>query len=182
MNINWVIANRAEIDPTVDIGKLKEMGSLWGGWKTWRSFQTDNVICHDQIKCAELLKRNFQNMCNFYIPNHVYSSLNRPANVKIYEGEFVHDVDNQEDIVAMHLASTNSDIVLLVGFNFGEQTKNEDKLAEHRAQNYRNLTRQIIVTQKQVQWVVIDHSQEFRKDTKDLANLGQDTLSNILKF
>jgi hypothetical protein len=32
----------------------------------------------------------------------------------------------------------------------------------------------------QIQWVAIDHFEEFRKDLKNLPNLGKDTLKNIL--
>lgn len=181
MNINLVLSNQAQIDPTVNINRLKELGSFWGGWQTWRSCQTDNVICHDLSKASELILRSFHTTCNLYLPESSYITLDRPAGVKLYKGTFIHDVDNQEDIVAMHLAATTSDVVLLLGFNFGEPTKLEDRLAEHRANNYRNLTRQVIVDNPTIQWVVLDHSNSFRKDLQQLGNLGQDTLINILQ-
>jgi hypothetical protein len=180
MNINIVLSNRAEIDPTVDLKRVKELGSFWGGWRTWRSCQTDNVICQDMSKAQELIQRNFHKTCNFYIPNSVYVSLDRPAGVKLYEGTFIHDVDNQEDIVAMHLSAATADIVLLVGFDFSEPVKLEDRLAEHRAHNYRSLTRQVMLDNTKTQWVILDHADDLRKDLLDLPNLGQDTLKNIL--
>jgi hypothetical protein len=181
MNISWVLSNQAALDPTIDIARLKELGSFWGSWRTWRSCQTDNVVCHDQAKAADLVKRDFQNLCNLYIPNTVYLGLDRPAGVKVYEGDFVHDVDHQEDIVAMHLATVASDIILLLGFDFSEQAKNEDRLQEHRAHNYRSLTKQVIMDNPLIQWVVIDHEPELRKDLQELSNLGKDTLKNILQ-
>lgn len=180
MNISFVLANRTQIDPTVDLAKLKELGSFWGGWQTWRSCQTDNVICHDMAKANELIQRDFQHICNLYVPNTVFVTLGRPEGVKIYEGDFVHDLHNHEDIVAMHLAITHSDIVLLLGFDFGEFEKNPDQMAEHRAHNYRSLTRQVILDNKNIQWIVVDHPEPFRKDLLDLPNLDRDTLSNIL--
>jgi len=113
MNISWVLADLATADPTVDIAEFKKLGAFWGSWRTWRAFQTDNVVCHEQRKADELLQRNFQTNCNFYISNSVYTSLDRPNGVCLYEGSFVHDVDHQEEIVAMHLAATTNDIVLL---------------------------------------------------------------------
>lgn len=180
MNINWVLANSAHIDPSVEISKLKELGSFWGGWRTWRACQTDNVVCNDQVKCAELLKRDFNKGCNFYIPNSVYLDLGRPQNVKLYEGTFIHEVDDQEDIIAMHLAASTSDIVLLLGFDFSEQPRFEDKLIEHRAHNYRSLTKQVMVSNQNIQWVVINHEKEFRKDLLGLPNLQKDNLQNII--
>jgi hypothetical protein len=180
MNISFVFSNQAVLDPTVDIGQLKELGSFWGGWKTWRSCQTDNVICHDMNKAQELIQRKFHNTCNFYVPNSVYASLDRPDGVKLYEGTFLHEVDNHEDIVAMHLAVASSDIILLLGFDFSEPVALEDKLLEHRANNYRNLTRQVIVNHPNIQWVALDQASNFRKDLLPLNNLGQDTLVNIL--
>lgn len=180
MNISWVLSTSAQINPEIDVDRLKELGSFWGGWQTWRSCQTDNVICHDMVRAKELIDREFNLGCNFFIPNSFYVSLGRPAGVKVYEGNFAHDVDNQEDIISLHLASSNSDIVLLMGFDLSEQPKFEDKLAEHRAHNYRSLLRQVIVDNPQVQWVAIDHSKPFRTGLQNLPNLGQDTLNNIL--
>jgi hypothetical protein len=123
MKISWVLSDRVELDPTVDIDKLKNIGAFWGSWRTWRAYQTDNVLCNDFNKADELLKRAFHAVCNLYIPNTHYATLNRPTGVKLYEGKFLHDVDHQEEIVALHLAASVTDIVLLLGFDFSEQEK-----------------------------------------------------------
>jgi hypothetical protein len=180
MNISWVLADTATADPTMDVAEFKRIGALWGSWRTWRAFQTDNVVCHDQRKTDELIRRNFQNTCNFYIPNSVYLSLNRPDNVRLYEGAFVHDVDRQEEIVSLHLASSQSDIVLLLGFDFTEPTKLEDRLLEHRACHYRSLAKQVIKDNTQAQWVLIDHPDKVMENWSTLDNLTCDTLSNVL--
>jgi hypothetical protein len=180
MKINWVLSTRTVLDPTIDIKQLKDIGSLWGSWITWRACQTDNVICHDLKKAQELVARDFQTKCNFYIPNSNYLTLDRPAGVKIYEGEFVHDIENHEDIVAMHLASAEADIVLLLGFDFTEPVKLDDRLAEHRAHNYRSLIKQAILSQNEKQWVLIDHPGPVMKDWNGLDNLTTDSLSNVL--
>jgi hypothetical protein len=180
MNINWVISDQAELDPTVPISQLKNIGSIWGSWKTWRSCQTDNVICHDMSKANELIKRAFHAVCNFYISNENYKLLDSPSGVRIYEGNFQHDVDFQDEIIAMHLAASVSDIVLLIGFDFTESTTNPDKLLEHRAHNYRSLTKQVIKSNPNVQWVVVDHPSPFRKDLLELENLTKDSLNSVL--
>jgi hypothetical protein len=180
MNISWVLADSATADPAVDIAKLKQLGSFWGSWRTWRAWQTDNVICYDQSKADELIKRNFQNNCNFYIPNSVYTSLDRPDNVRLYEGEFVHDVDRQEEIVAIHLAATTSDIVLLYGFDLTELKPNPDRLLSHKAHHHRNHIRQAIKDFDQVQWVVVDHAGKLDPNLANLSNVVTDNLEIVL--
>jgi hypothetical protein len=180
MNISWVLADSAVIDPTQDIDALKRLGAFWGSWRTWRAFQTDNVICHDMAKAAELTKRNFQSRCNFYIPNSVHTSLDRPANVRLYAGEFVHDVVRQEEIVAIHLAATTSDIVLLLGWDLGELVADADRLKTVQAQHHRNLLCRAIRDYDQVQWVLVDHPTPIMKDLANLENLSTDIMENVL--
>ncbi len=180
MIINWVLATSLDLDPAIDIQNLKDIGSIWGSWKTWRSCQTDNVICHDLRKCQELIKRNFQQKCNFYIPNAHYISLDKPALIKVYEGEFQHDIEHHEDIVSMHLAASQADIVLLLGFDFTEPAILPDKLQQHRAHNYRSLAKQAMINNAQTQWVLVDHPGKVMKDWNTLDNLTVDTMSNVL--
>jgi hypothetical protein len=180
--ISWVLADSAVVDPTVDIDRLKALGPFWGSWKTWRAYQTDNVVCHDQSKASELTKRNFQNSCNFYIPNSIYASISRPKDILLYEGAFVHDNDHQEEIVALHLAASTSDIVLLVGFDLAELVPSEDRLATHRAQVYRNHIRQVIKDYNQITWVAIDHPAALDPRLTDLGNITKDNLLTVLSL
>ena len=180
MNISWVLADSAIVDPTVDMSVLKSTGPLWGSWRTWRAWQTDNVICHDQGKASELITRNFQTNCNFYIPNSVYTSLGRPHGVRLYEGAFLHDVDHQEEIVALHLAASQADIVLLLGFDFTEPVTLDNRLLEHRAHHHRSLVKHVIKGNEQAQWVLVDHPGEIMKGWDMLNNLTVDTLSNVI--
>lgn len=182
MNISWVVSDYYNPDPLLDLQPLKNIGSIWGSWRTWRNCQTDNVICHDMKKAEELVRRNFQTQCNFYLSNNTYQKLDRPARVKIYEGEFVHDVYNQEEIVAMHLASVTSDIVLLLGFDFSTDSKSADKITQHRNYNYRSLTKQAIKDNISTQWVLIDHEHNLSDEYKELSNLTMDSLENVVKL
>jgi hypothetical protein len=179
MNINWVLANDYVPDPTIDLAQLRAYGAFWGGWQTWRASATDNVICHDTAKAQELIQRAFQATCNFYVPNSAYVMLDRPQGVRLYEGEFVHDLDDHEEIVALHLTAGISDIVLLLGFDISEADLPTDRLQRHRALNYRNLFKQVIQDNNKVQWVMIDHEKAFRKDLTQLQNLSSDTLENV---
>ena len=182
MNVSWVLANSLVLDPTVDIEAIKAVGPFWGGWQTWRSCGTDNVICNDFNRAQSLLTRKFNEGCNFYIPNTIYQSLDRPPRVRLYDGTTNLDLENKEEIIAMHLAASQSDIVLLLGFSWQPQPKNPDRLQEHRAQNYRNLIKQVMVENQTVQWVLIDHAPKIMLELNDLPNLTQDTLSSVLKM
>lgn len=182
MNITWVLSDDAELDPTQPIDALKRVGPLWGSWRGWRAHQTDNVICHDQAKAAELIKREFQRRCNFYIPNAVYAALSMPAGVRVYAGEFVHDVVRQEEIVALHLAATTSDVVLLLGWDLTELVSDTDRLRASQARHHRNLIRQAMVDYAQVQWVVIDHAQPIDPSLTRLSNFTQDSMATALSL
>ena len=180
MRITWVLADETVLSPDQDIAQLKMIGSTWGSWRTWRAYGTDNVICHDVKKASELLKRAFQAVCNFYLPNEHYALLDRPLGVNLYQGAFVHDVVRQEEIIALHLAASQSDIVLLLGFDCSEQENSTDLMQEHQAQHYQGLFRQVILDNPEKQWVLIDHDADIRQSLDDLPNLTKDTMSNAL--
>jgi hypothetical protein len=180
MNISWILANGLIPDPELDLAKLKEIGPFWGGWQTWRSCATDNVICNDFDRAQSLLARKFNEGCNFYIPNTIYQKLDHPTAVKLYDGTTELDLENKEEIIAMHLAGSQSDLVLLLGFDWQSKSKNPDRLLEHRAQNYRTLIKQAIVENSAVQWVLIDHPPKLMLELKNLPNITQDTLSSVL--
>ena len=182
MRVNWVIAGDFRLDPVLDPDQLKLVGPIWGSWRTWRACSTDNVICNDFAKSRELLDRAFRAVCNFYVPRKFYQDLGRPIGLKLYDGEFGQDVDHLEDIIAMHLASSVSDIVLLLGFNFGEIRLPEDRLQKHKINNWHGLIRSIISSDDRIQWVAVDHPAEIDKSYQNLPNLTCDTMENALKL
>jgi hypothetical protein len=129
----------------------------------------------------QLVKRQFQKSCNLYMPNSVYTSLGRPQGVKLYEGDFMgHEVDNKDELVAINLAATVADVVLLIGFNLSERQADSDKLQEHKAKNYYGLIKQAIKSNEQTQWIVVDHTEPLSKEFSDLPNLDKDTFDNVL--
>lgn len=182
MRINWVFADGYQIDPTVSVDVIKSIGPTWGSWRTWRGCATDNVICHDVTKAQELIQRAFQAVCNFYIPKDYYQPIGRPMGVKLYEGEFTQEVDCPEDIIALHLVSNISDIVLLAGFNLSEKEKNLDKFQQHKNANYHGLILSIITANPDTQWVLVDHPTVVDKSFKKLSNITCDIMPNVLKL
>lgn len=181
MKISWVISDTAVIDPTVEIDSLKNIGPFWAGWRTWRTFQTDNVICHNEADVTNLISKNFHTRCNLHIPYGVYQTTDRPAGVKLYQGEFHELVDHPDEIVSMHLAAASSDIVLLVGFDLSPKNLEHDRLAKHKWHNYKQYVLQIFAANTEVQWVLLDHPADIEKEIKKVPNLQFDTLNNVLQ-
>lgn len=182
MNVSWVVADSAILDVSVKFDELKQIGPIWGGWRTWRNCGTDNVICHDFAKARELLDRKFQTLCNFYIPNDLYKTLDRPPGVKLYEGQFNMEVENPDELIAMSLAASRSDLVLLVGFDFTKKPKLSDKLLEHRAQNRRNLISTGARNFPNVQWVLVDHPPNLIDELKDYTNITTDSFASVFEL
>lgn len=182
MRINWIFADTYQLDPTTDIERIKNIGSTWGSWRTWRSCSTDNVICHDRVKAHDLVKRAFQAVCNFYISKKYYQDLGRPVGIKLYDGDFDHDLDHAEDVIAMHLCAATSDIVILLGFNFAKLTPSDDKFENHKLTNYHGMIRSVISANQNVQWVVVDHPQDLDINYQNIPNLMIDTLDNTIEL
>ena len=181
MRISWVLSDTAEINPAIEIEHLKNIGPFWGGWRTWRSYNTDNVICHTELEARDLVTRNFHARCNMYLQDSVYQKVDRPENVKLYQGEFHEMVDHPDEIVSMHLAAASSDIVLLIGFDLSPRNLDHDRMAKHKWHNHVQYVLHIIKGNPDVQWVLLDHSSEIEKVLKELPNLMFDSLNNVLK-
>jgi hypothetical protein len=182
MNICWVVADGHSIDPAIDTDQLKLVGPIWGSYTTWRSCCTDNVICHDRTRSHELITRDFHKKSNFYTHKEYYQFLGRPTGIKLYDGEFQPAVDSIEDIIAMHLASSTANIVLLLGFNFGETATPVDQFDLHRWTNRNGLIGSIILNTPDIQWLAVDHVGSLSNSYAKLPNLTCDKLKNVLKL
>lgn len=179
MQISWIIADSFN-DPTVDPEKLKDIGTIWGGWKTWRAWNTDNVICFNIEKARDLITRAFQAVCNLYIQESAFTLLNRPPGVNLYAGDFPAEFDNEEEIVAMHLIADNSDLVLLLGYDL-QLPDSSDKFLMHKRRNYNSAFVAAVKMYPDTQWVLLDHP-ELPEDLKNLENLTCDTFENVLEL
>ena len=183
MNISWVIADGYQVDPTIDLTVLKNIGPIWGSWRTWRSCGTDNVICHDVAKAQELIQKDFQKNCNFFVPEKNFRTPETPPGVQFYGGNFEHKTHSIEDVIALHLAASRCEIVLMLGFNLQKiPTEITDQGELHKLRNYHGLIRSIISNRTNIQWVLIDHSNTTDKFFEGLANFTNDTLSNALNL
>lgn len=182
MRVNWAVATGYSLDPAVSIDLIKSIGPLWGSWQTWRGCSTDNVICHSAAKARELLDRAFQAVCNFYVPRSEYEFLGRPVGAKLYEGSYQQELEDIEDIIALHLCAGSSDIVLLLGYDLGPMSEDLGKLDRHRMVNRHGLIRSAIANASQTQWVVVDHPRDLDKAYQTLPNLTCDSMASVLKL
>ena len=175
MRINWVFATGHKLGAGIKQEQIKSIGPTWGSWQTWKDCGTDNVVCHDIDRSRELIAKAIQAVCNFYVPKRYYADLGNPLGVRLYEGEFPQSVPNAEDIVAMHLAAGQSEIVLLAGFDF-------DKLKNEQDRPYHGMARSVINSNPDVQWVLVDHLHDLGPAYRSLPNLTCDSFKNVLKL
>lgn len=174
MKANWVFSATYSPDPTIDLGVVKNIGSTWGSWKSWRACQTDNVICNSKKEIEALLSKSFQNSCNFYIPEKFYQEFGEPPRVRAYQGEFNEPVVDIEDVIAMHLAANDSDLVLLCGFDFALPRSNNSG-QKHRLGIMRHL-----IYSTPAQWVAVDYDQKVDDIFSLLPNFTCDKIENVL--
>lgn len=180
MRVCWVVADDFS-DPFIESKILKDIGPVWGSWRTRRSWNTDNVLCHDLSSAKDLIQKDFQSTCNFYIPKKYHPDLGRPAGVRLYEGDFFGEMDHPEEIIAMHLVAGNNDLVLLLGFDI---TKNNtiEHTQKQKNLNYQNAFRATLNTYPEVQWVLIDHPGKLGESFGSISNITCDNFDNVLKL
>lgn len=162
--------------------RMQEIGPTWGSWRTWQTCATHNVVCHDLVQARTLLRRALQAVCNFHAPQALYQDLERPMGVRWYQGDFREDCHDIEDIIAMHLAAAQSDLVLLLGFNVTAPGVITDRLEQHRVRNRLGLLRSCIQNHSAVQWVLVDHALELDTAFATLPNLTRDSVANVLQL
>ena len=172
MRLCWVVAGASEAYAPDKLQKIKSLGPIWGSWKTWRTWRTDNCVCHNDATAHKLLQKNFQQVANLFVPSSVHKTLPPSANVLAYAGNLEHAFDNIEDLVAMHIAAEHSDLVLLIGFDFGLQKK--------FSKEYYGMLRGTIISHD-VQWLAIDQD-KFADPFSSLSNLTSDKLDKVLQY
>ena len=182
MRVNTIFSADYVPQSAESIQQLQDLAPSWGSWKSWQSCNTHNVICHEINHARALLKRNIQSSCNFYIPQKLFQPLNRPNGVHFYQGDFLEDMANLEDVIAMHLVSIQSDLVLLFGFDISNPGVIDDRLQQHRVKNRLGLIRHAIAVNSGVQWVLVDHEKQPDQSYQSLSNLTCDKMSNVLQL
>ena len=129
-----------------------------------------------------MLKRKMNEMCNLYIPESAYVELERPRAVRMYGGQFTFEVDNRDELIALQLAASQSDIVLLLGFDWTKKRASTDRLIKHKTNNYRKFVVDAVRNNPNVQWVLVDHPAKIMPELAKFENLMQDTLENVIEL
>ena len=69
---------------------------------------------------------------------------------------------------------------MLVGFDWTDKPKPEDKILELRDRNYRGLVTQAVKSTPTVQWILVDHPGDIMPELAELPNIGKDSFKNVL--
>ena len=178
MKTAWIVA--AAATARRDWGdwpqQMKDVAPIWGSWKTWMTFGTDNVICHDLQQSRNLMGRAFHAVCNFYVYQEIYQELGSPRRVMAYDGQWGRTCSDIEDIVAMHLVQHHTDLVLLLGFDLAPIRTVDDDARDRKGMILS------IMGQSPAQWVAIDHNDQPDAAFANLANFTRDTMPNVLRL
>lgn len=174
MKISVVIANRTVIDPTINPENLKAIGETWGSWHQWHQSHPQNVLCHSVEQATKFVENNFHTACKLWTHERAFGG-KRP-DVYTYGGDFVHEIPDPEEIVALHLATSLSDIVVLVGFDW-ETLHTTDSVQLHQRMVRDDLIQKIVEQRPSVQWVI---TSDVPESLNKLPNVMSDTLQNIL--
>ena len=173
MKIAWLFSENTILGPQVDVDQLHDLAPIWGSWRTWRSYGTDNVVCYDSEQARQLVEQEYQKVCNLYIHQTTWEELGKPVNTRCFGGEFPHLFEFADDVVAMHLASTANDIVLMMGFRLDSSQPKSP---------YLDFVAQTVQTTTKTQWVLIDHESKLSKSFAGLKNITCDKLQNVLQL
>lgn len=174
MNLSWVFSDDAMIQYQNQLWQIKDIGSSWGSWRTWRHMNTDNVICANAKKAEEFLQTEFYNHCNLYLAESLRGERVWPRNVRTFAGEFPEEFARSEEAIALALAGSLCDIVLLYGFRWSEG--DWAALDEYS----RGFVRHTIETSR-AQWVIVGDG-EITSEISDLENVSQDTLDRVVRL
>jgi len=178
MKLRWVLSE--EIPNNLDISIVQDVAQIWGSWKTWKEYKTNNCICTDTAKAMDLLKHAFHALTNFYIMQDSYTKLGSPQNVKLFNGSFKNNnISNKDDIVALNLATIDADIVLMSGFNFSPLLSSQDDISRMAREEYYFNIRELMKTNSNVQFVLIDYMQELASWAQELENLSFDNMNSV---
>lgn len=183
MEFCWVVAHNyvPSADP-LRLTTMRDLGVVWGPWKSWRLCQTDNVIVNEFEDAQTLLTRKFNDVCNFWTNEDNFAKLGRPDKVNLYRQLINPDLILKDDILALALAASRYKIVLVVGYDLSTLASSAPQLDKHNKKKWIAEIKKIIKTNSNTQFVFVDLPKSAMQDFSNLENFTNDTYDNILKL
>jgi hypothetical protein len=161
MKLAWVISETLQLPPKYHSTMLHDLAPIWGSWRVWRSYQCDNCVCGDQLESQYCIENQYNQYCNLYVPDTI--DVKEP-NIFRYGSQGQLPTANRNDIIAMHLAGSRCDLVLLLGFQY----------KVHKA-----IIDGVVSNNPDTQWVLVTDVQETIDNRE---NFTCDKLDNVLKL
>lgn len=166
MNIAWVIAEKYLLPPKIPTSALNDAAPIWASWRLWRTYNIDNTVCYQDTDVEQVIDQGYHEVSNLYISETAWQKLQKPTGVKCFGGSFPKSIAQSEDVIAVHLAAAQNDLILLLGFD----------LADAYSIFYTGL----IENTPDKQWVIVDNT--VPKNFSSLSNLTCDKLQNVLQL
>jgi hypothetical protein len=164
-----------------DVNSMREVGPLWGGIETYREWFTDNVVSLDLHQSRQFISSSRHLNTNFYVPQNQFSSLNRPAGVKLFEHDFLEMYPRQNQLCCMMLVSGFHDIVLLHQFKVTQELTG-DKMHDRNEKGYIRELKNCVISFPDTQYVAIDTTSNIDESLEELENFTCDTYENVLSL
>jgi hypothetical protein len=101
--------------------------------------------------------------------------------VQLYDGNYTEYVTDIEDIVALHLAGSRSELVLVAGIEL-ITTASADPLNSVYLRNRLGLVHAVVKNYPAVQWILVDHTAPLDKSFLTFDNLTCDKMENVLNL
>jgi hypothetical protein len=159
MKFAWVLSETLQLPPKYQIKQLQDLAPIWGSWRIWRSYHCDHCVCGDQQEAQYCIEHQYYCYCTLYVPDSVETKL---PNTFHYGSQGHLTIDNRNDIIAMHLAGSQSDLVMLLGFDY---------------QKCGHVIDAVIDNYTDTQWVFVSNMQQLINDRE---NFTCDILDNVL--
>ena len=173
MNLNWVLAEHAVLASSVTGNSLNNTAPVWSSWRHVRGYQVDNAVCYNPSVAQQLIDQEWHKLCNLYVPDAVIQK-NPTSPVRAFAGSFDVNIPSQDDIVCIHLAAAQSNVVLLLGFDLDSSTSEK--------QTYIDLIYAVMDSYPTVQWVMIDPIGKPEPRFFELTNFTCDSIQNVLNL
>ncbi len=169
MNISWVLAEHAILPANVSAITLNSVAPVWSSWRNVRGYQVDNAVCYNKDIAAQLIQCDWHRLCNLYVSSELQQQTKKSP-IYAFGGSFEFDIPSHDDIVCLHLAASQNQVVLMLGFDLKS------------SQTYRDLVYTTVNAYPATQWVLVDSPDDLPQQFGELTNLTCDSMNSVLNL